>query len=99
MAELGQITFTHKEVVEALVKQQGVHEGIWGIYIKFGIKGVNMGSSPADVVPTAIIPVLQIGLQRFEEENNLSVDAAKVNPERQPERQSKTTRRHPKSKK
>jgi hypothetical protein len=30
--------------------------------------------------PAAIVPVMEIGLQKMEEENNLSVDAAKVNP-------------------
>lgn len=100
MAELEQITFTYKEVVEALLKHHGsIHEGIWGVYIRFGIKGANMGMSPDDVLPTAILPVLQIGLQRFPEENNLSVDAAKVNPGRQSGRQSKPTSRRPKARK
>ena len=80
MAESTQIVFTHKEVVEALLKRQGIHEGIWGIYVKFGIKGANVGASDSDLMPAAIVPVLQIGLQKFETENNLSVDAAKVNP-------------------
>jgi hypothetical protein len=30
--------------------------------------------------PAAVIPVLEIGLQKFEKETNISVDAAKVNP-------------------
>jgi hypothetical protein len=81
MAESTQIVFSHKEVVEALLKQQGIHDGIWGIYIKFGLQGVNVGASPADLMPAAVIPVLQIGLQKFDEENNLAVDAAKVNPQ------------------
>jgi hypothetical protein len=33
-------------------------------------------------VPAAIIPVLEIGLQKFEKENNLSIDAASVNHKR-----------------
>jgi hypothetical protein len=31
----------------------------------------------------AIIPVLEIGLQKFEKESNIAVDAAKVNPQLQ----------------
>ena len=31
-----------------------------------------------------MIPILQMGIQRFEKENNLSVDAAKVNPKLAP---------------
>jgi len=40
----------------------------------------NIGETEAEVRPTAIIPILEIGLQRSEKETNISVDAAKVNP-------------------
>lgn len=80
MAEPTQILFSHKEVVEALLRKQNIHDGIWGIYIKFGIQGANVGSSSGDLQPAAIVTVLQIGLQKFDAENNISVDAARVNP-------------------
>ena len=80
MAESTLVVFTHKEVVEALLKKQGIHEGIWGLYVRFGIRGANLGASDSDLMPAAIVPVLQIGLQKFEKENNISVDAAKANP-------------------
>lgn len=80
MAEPKQISFTHKEIAELLVKGQGLHEGIWGIFIKFGLRGMNVGTADSDLLPAAIVPVAEIGLQRFDSENNLSVDAAKVNP-------------------
>ena len=92
MAEAQQITFTHKEVVEALLKKHGIHEGIWGIYIKFGLKAANLGSSSSDLLPAAIVPVVAIGLQKFNEENNLSVNAANVNPKQVP-RTRATSRR------
>jgi len=79
--------------VEALLKKHGIHNGIWGIFIKFGIKGANFGASPSDVLPTAIVPILEIGLQRFKEENNIAVDAAKVNPEPHPGKKARTSRR------
>jgi hypothetical protein len=82
MGEASLISFSYKEVAEALVKKQGLHEGIWGLFIKFGISGANFGPTADDVKPTAIIPVLEIGLQKMEKENNISVDAARVNPER-----------------
>ncbi len=31
-------------------------------------------------LPAAIVPVQEIGIQKFEVESNLTVDAAKVNP-------------------
>lgn len=80
MAEPTQIVFSYKEVAEALLKTQNIHEGIWGIFIKFGISAANVGPTPDSLAPAAIVPVLQIGLQKFEQENNLSIDAALVNP-------------------
>jgi hypothetical protein len=82
MPEAQQFTFTYQEIAEALIKRLDIHEGLWGVYIEFGIGGANIGTSPEnnDVVPAAIVPVQRMGIQRFDEANNLSVDAAKVNP-------------------
>jgi hypothetical protein len=80
MAKPASITFSHQEVVEALIKQQGIHEGIWGLYVKFGIHASNVAFGSPDLLPAAIVPIVEIGLQKFEDINNLSVDAAKVNP-------------------
>jgi len=84
MAEPTQIIFSYKELAEILVKKQGLHEGIWGLFVKFGIQGLNTGPNENDLKPCALIPILEVGLQRFDTENNLSVDAAKVNPVQQP---------------
>jgi hypothetical protein len=87
MAEASQITFSYKEVAGALVKQQGLHEGIWGLFVKFGLAATNIGPNDTDLKPAAMLAVMELGLQRFEKENNLSVDAAKVNPKgRSPKR-------------
>ena len=67
-------------MVEALIRYNDLHEGLWGIYIEFGLAAANMGQGPEDILPTAIIPVKKIGLQRFNEANNLTVDAAEANP-------------------
>jgi hypothetical protein len=80
MAEASQITFSFKEVAEALVKKQGIHEGIWSLSVNFGLQATNMGPSEGDLKPAAILAILFIGLQRMDKETNLTVDAAKVNP-------------------
>ncbi len=80
MAEAKQITFEYKELTEILLKQQDIHEGLWGIFLKFGIRGANIGPSPAEILPAAIVPVLEIGIQRFDKPSRLTVDAAVVNP-------------------
>jgi hypothetical protein len=82
MPEATMISFSHKEVAEALLKRQDIHEGLWGIYIEFGFGAANIGQGPSDpnLLPAAIIPVTKIGIQKFAEANNLTVDAAEVNP-------------------
>ncbi len=82
MPEATQISFTFKEIVEALVKRQDIHEGLWGIYIEFAFGAANVGNpKDGDVLPAAIVPVQKIGIQRFDEPSNLTVDAAIVNPQ------------------
>jgi hypothetical protein len=84
MAEPTQFTFTYKEIVEAMLKKQDIHTGIWGLYVEFGLGASNVGANEQELKPAAIIPILKIGLQKFEKESNIAVDAAKVNPERHP---------------
>ena len=43
MPETKSITFTHKEVVEALIRYNDLHEGLWGLYIEFGLAAANIG--------------------------------------------------------
>jgi hypothetical protein len=80
MPETSQVVFKYKEVVTAMIKENGIHEGIWALFVRFGLSAANLGETDAEVKPTAIIPLLEIGLQKAEKENNISVDAAKVNP-------------------
>lgn len=82
MAEATNYIFTHKEIAELLIKKQDIHEGFWGIHIEFGLGAANISSGPEDqnVLPSAIIPVKRIGIQKFDQPNPLTVDAALVNP-------------------
>jgi hypothetical protein len=84
MAETSQFTFSFQEIAEALVKAQDLHEGLWGVFVKFGIQATNVGPSDNDLRPAAIIPVMEIGLQRFDKKSNLTVNAAEVNPKKKP---------------
>jgi hypothetical protein len=80
MGEAKQVSFTYKEVAEALVKQHGISEGIWALAIEFGLGAANIVGplGPTDASPAAIIPLKSIGLIRVEKEDNLSVDASKL---------------------
>jgi hypothetical protein len=80
MPETNQLIFSFKEIVTALIKAHDIHEGIWGLFVNFGISAQNIGPNENELRPAAMIPILQLGLLKFDKETNLSVDAAKVNP-------------------
>jgi hypothetical protein len=81
MPEANEYIFSFKEIAEHLVKALDIHHGLWGLQVRFGLAAANFGSEPgADVFPTALVPVKEIGLRRYDEANNLTVDAAEVNP-------------------
>ena len=77
-----QFLYDYKEVVEALLKRQGIHEGEWRIFIEFGLGAMNIKTIPEgpSQAPAAIATVQKIGIKRAEEPSNLSVNAAEVNP-------------------
>jgi len=86
MPEINQYQFSYKEVLTALVKQSGLHEGKWQLIMTFGLGAANMGPSPSEVVPGAAVAVQSIGLQRASIESPVAlvVDAAEVNPLKKP---------------
>src|ERR1017187_3098476 len=96
MPEQTEIMFNHKELVELMIKDQKLHEGLWMLSIKFGMQATNFGVAPdgSDVLPTAMIPVVAIGIHRSDKPNNLSVDAAVVNPAAPFEEGAKMKPRH-----
>jgi hypothetical protein len=82
MPEVLNYVFDHKELAEILIKKQDIHEGHWLIYIEFGFAAANVTSGPDDpsLLPSAIVPVRKIGIQKVDQPNQLSVDASIVNP-------------------
>ncbi len=83
MAENERILFSYKEIVECLIKEKNIHEGIWGIAIGFelGVANVAKREESNSFMPAAIIPISEIGIERVDEESNLTVNAAVVNPD------------------
>ena len=79
MATPKQIVFSYKEIAEILVREQkDIKEGHWGIFVRFGLQGTNIGDPEGNVLPAAIIPIVEMGLQPFEKPSNITVDAAEV---------------------
>jgi hypothetical protein len=74
-----QLFITHLELAEMLVKKNGIHEGIWSVVIEFQMAAVLAGP-PDHYLPSGMIGVSRVGIQKAPAVNNLSVDAAIVNP-------------------
>ena len=86
MAEIGQYFFSHKEIVEMLIKQQDIHEGKWSLLVAIGSTVANIGPTPEQIVPSVLVQLQKIGIQRMPgglpPENGITVDAGVVNPAR-----------------
>ena len=82
MPEISSYAFTNKEVLIALVKQAGLHEGKWQLTMTFGLAAMNMGPTEAEVSPGAAVAVTGVGLQKAQPDlpPGLVVDASEVNP-------------------
>lgn len=80
MPETKELLFTYPEVVEALLKQSDIHEGLWTLAVQFGLGATNAGPSEEELKPSAIVSVLKLGIARADKATNLTVDASVVNP-------------------
>jgi hypothetical protein len=82
MAEPTQFTFDLKEVATALVKQQGLHEGLWMVAFEVGLVAGIIGPTPATSGPAALVQFNKVQLMRLDQplHPHLTVDAAEVNP-------------------
>ena len=82
MPEINQYTFDHIEVITALLRDAGIHEGLWSLLISFGFNGGNVGFEEGKADPTAMVAIKHIGLIRATGDmpDNLIADAAVVNP-------------------
>ena len=73
--------FSHAEVVTALIKAKDIHEGQWMLQLNFGFGASNVGDSDDNLNPAVFVPVIGIGIRHVTGiSNNMTVDAAVVNP-------------------
>lgn len=85
MAEPTQFTFDLREATEALIKQQGLHTGLWMLAIEFAFTAGVLGhtGNVVDAKPSGIVQIAKLQLVQAGETNKelpFVVDAAKVNP-------------------
>lgn len=80
--EINQYTFSHKELVELMIKKAGLHEGRWMLMTTFGFTAGNFGPSDDQMIPGIVAAVQSLGIQRADQNapSSLVVDAAESNP-------------------
>lgn len=82
MPDVETYSFSHKEIIELMIRASGVHEGEWMLQVNFGFTAGNFGSNDENLVPGAITIVNHMGITRAKQgaPSGLVLDAAKVNP-------------------
>lgn len=70
------IQFTHRELVEMMLRHAGITEGRWALLVNFGLAAGNAGPDDEHTYPTAFVPVQGIGLVKVEHPGPLVVDAS-----------------------
>jgi hypothetical protein len=84
MAEPTQFTFDLKEVAIALIKQQGIHDGLWTVGFEFNMAAGIIGAVNMPAMPATLIQLMKVQLvkqdQRPAPNPHITVDASEVNP-------------------
>lgn len=73
------VKFRLRDVAEALITLADIHEGLWQLQVVFGNSAANLNLN-GHLVPTAITSVVGLQVSRVEQADELTVDAAQVNP-------------------
>ena len=79
--------YDYKEIVENLIKAQGLHEGLWRLIFDLGLSATNVNvlqDGKTTLTPTGMVLIQRIGIVQTSELNDLTVDAAEVNPRETP---------------
>lgn len=79
MAEATQIMYSGSDILKLMLKDQGIREGNWVLALEFGFSAVTAGPTPETSMPSAIVGVGKVGIQRIDEANPTSVDASMLN--------------------
>lgn len=74
--------YTLKALTELMIRDSGIHEGLYDIAVKFQVAVGAIGPSPDSILPGAMIGVDGIGLRRVKQAGPFTTDAAVVNPKK-----------------
>jgi hypothetical protein len=91
--EVGQFTYSLRELTALMIKDRGIRTGHWMIWTRFNFGVSNImseGGGPSG--PGVVSMLIEAGIQKAEGPNPLAVDAAEVwKSERKPRLRSKSS--------
>lgn len=81
-----QFTYTHKELIQLMLKDAGIHDGWWNLAVNFRLGAGAFGPTADDVVPSGFVGVEGVGIQRVELKEGepippLTYNAKELNPQ------------------
>jgi hypothetical protein len=72
-------SFTHAQLVEAMLKARGINEGFWMLTVTFGFGASNVGENNDGLNPASFVPIMGFGIRKVAtKEDNLTVDASTI---------------------
>jgi len=90
-----QYTFSHQEVLRALIREKGLRTGRWGLAYELThaattINALKQGETQPVITPASLVLIQQLALFSTLEVNALTADAAEVNPPHRKSRRRST---------
>lgn len=82
MAEVQKYECNAQELVTAIIKHKKIHEGIWGLELRFNFAAMNFQAPDGQICPASVASVQSYFIARVDRVSPISVDAAIVNPPR-----------------
>lgn len=79
------------EIAELLVKHKDFHEGLYNLAFEFQIGVGSFGPDPDSAMPGAMFGIKSIGITKTEIAGPGTVDAAKINPVKTPNKRRATS--------
>lgn len=96
MPEINNYMFSHKELLELLVRKAGVKEGRWVLSMTFGLAPGNFGPTENDLSPGIAVGITSVGIQREAPPSSapraLVIDASTLEPHQEAPKSEKLHR-------
>jgi hypothetical protein len=85
------LLFSHQDVLTELIRKKDIHSGRWALVFKLQLAASNVnalkeGADKAVLTPAGMILIEHIGIYPTNDVNDLTLDAAEVNPPRRKSR-------------